>query len=116
MNLLKTFSKAINNSASLTQEYTDQELEYLKLKVFYHLAKISVGLVKKLVLGIVFLLFFFFCSIALSLYLGAVIGSTPIGFLITAGIYLVIGLIMYIRRHGIEKYVVKKLSSNYFQI
>lgn len=46
MKFLKTINKVINDGTSLTKEYTKYELEHLKLKVFYHMAKISVGVGK----------------------------------------------------------------------
>jgi len=113
MRLLKTINEILSDGTSLTKEYADYEMEHLRLKMFYHLAKLSVEVSKNVVIGIVLLLFCFFSSVAFALYLASVTGSTAIGFLIIAIIYLILACITYLQRQRIEKYVVNKLSSNF---
>lgn len=104
----------VSESTLLTKQYVQHEIEYAKLKVFHQVATVSVGLTKTFAIGVCLLIFTLFASIALSLYLGELVGSVAAGFLIVAGIYLLLGFIAYLMRTKIEKFIVNKLSLNFF--
>ena len=116
MSNLKTASGVINESSLLVKDYAEHQYEHMKLKVFYQLSTVSVGLGKQFIIGIFLIMFLFFSSVALALYLGELIGSTAAGFMITSGIYLLVALLAFLARKRIEKFVVNKLSEIYFDL
>jgi hypothetical protein len=109
----KAFS-AIDESSSMAKDYAEREYEHVKLRMFYQLSTVSVGLSKKVIIGVFLIMFLFFSSVSLALYLGEAAGSTAVGFLITSGIYLLAALTAYVARSRIEKYIINKLSKIYF--
>lgn len=78
-----------------TKEWVEGQIAYSKLSGSEKLGKLSGELVVGLILALFICGMLFMCSVALALWLGHVFNSVALGFLSTAGIFLLLGLISY---------------------
>ena len=81
------------------EDYGKTTIELLKLKTIDKSADVVSSLVSQLVIGIILLIFLLFVNIGIALWIGALMGKSYYGFLIVAGIYGLIGLLIYIFRN-----------------
>lgn len=93
----ETFTK-IEELISHAKEYADNRVKGIKFSVAEKSSKIFSGLLAVFVVMFVFLFFAIFAGIAIALLLSAWIGKLYAGFLIVAGIYFLIGLIVWFAR------------------
>jgi len=93
----KAFAKA-EELASAVKEYVDTRLDSVKLSVAEKTSAVLANVLAGMVVALVFVCFIFFGSIALALLLGSWLGAWWLGFLIVAGIYLLLGLITWLAR------------------
>ena len=111
----KVYAK-IEDLADTTKEYINTRVESLKLTVAERASVMIANMVTGMVVAFVFLLFIIFGSIALSFGLGEWIGKTWAGFLIVAGLYLLIGLVVWTAREKIIRLpVMNALIKQLFQ-
>lgn len=92
----RAITDSINQTGNKIQEYVETMAEYFKLRLFKSAMKFSTALVNMLVIGFISFLFLIFISIGGALYLSAVIGNPFAGFLIVAGFYLLVLLLVLI--------------------
>lgn len=76
------------------KEYLDTQVELLKLRAIAKSSRIAGALIVDASKLLLLLIIIFFLSLALGFYLGELLGSYSLGFLSTAGIFLVILLII----------------------
>ncbi|MGB5007361.1 MAG: phage holin family protein [Ferruginibacter sp.] len=93
----KAYAK-IEELADSVKEYVNTRIESTKLTVAEKSSAIIANLAAGMVVAIVFLFFIIFAGIALALVLGEWIGVNWAGFLIVAGIYLLIAIIVWFAR------------------
>lgn len=93
----KTFAK-VEELADNIKEYVNTRIDAVKLNAAERSSSIIANIVAGLIVLAVFMLFFLFCSIALAFGLGGLIGKTWAGFLIVAGLYLIIGIVVWTAR------------------
>ena len=91
--------ETITDSSELGVLYARQELEHMQLKLFYK---------------ILLLMTMTFSSIALALYLGTLLNSTALGFLVVSGMYILLIVTAFLLRRKIEKYIINELAQNFF--
>jgi len=96
------------------KEYGTTSYELLRLKTIDKTAEVSSTIITRILIGLIFFVFFLFGNIALALWLGELLGEVYCGFLCVAGIHLFIWsvLIIFFRkaiRRGINNSVVSKL-------
>jgi hypothetical protein len=84
----KTFT-AFENLATGTKEYINVRLERIKLSTADKVSKIVANFVAAIFIMLAVSLFVIFLGISLGFYLGNVLGSNWLGFLIVAGIYFI---------------------------
>lgn len=96
----KAFEK-IEELADNIKQYVNNRVDAVKLTAAEKSSAIIANLIAGLIVATVFMFFIVFASIALSLLLGNWIGSTWAGFLIVAGLYLLIGIIVWTAREKI---------------
>jgi len=106
----------IKESAALLQDYATKEYEYAHLKLFYHTATLSTIVVKSTLFGVFALVGLAFFSIAMALWIGSLLNSWMLGFLIMGGVFFLGALIIYLMRKRIERYVVQHMSLKYFEL
>jgi len=80
------------------KDYADTRIDLFKLKTINKVSGFLSGLVSALILIAILVLVIFCISIATALLIGEWLGSAYLGFFIIAGIYIIIGLILYSAR------------------
>ena len=113
---MSEFKKMEEFGDSLKQ-YIQLNYDIIKLEVTKKISEIGSSLLGLLLLGITFFLFVFALSMGIGYYLSYLLGDTFSGFLIIAGFYLVLSIILLLSRHSlIEKpirdKIIKKLLSD----
>lgn len=80
------------------KDYTDTRINLLKLKTVNKVSGILSTLLSTLILTVMLVLVIFCISVAFALLIGEWLGSAYLGFFIVAGVYIIIGLILYSAR------------------
>ena len=96
----KTFAKA-EELAEHIKEYVNIRIDSVKLSAAEKSSKLTANIFAALIAAFVFLLFIVFASTALAFVFSKLTGEFYWGFLIVAGIYLIIGLIVWSMRERI---------------
>jgi antibiotic biosynthesis monooxygenase (ABM) superfamily enzyme len=109
---LKEQSENIHKQA---QEYLKSNIAYYKLWGF-KVAMKSTAMVFKFALILLCLsMVLFFCSLAAALAIGKYLDNYPLGFLIVAGFYLLVTVILFlIKNKIIEGTILEKFSEIFF--
>lgn len=84
------------------KEYIKNRKALTKLVIVERISTILAGMITDVLLLILGIFVVFFLSVALGLYLGDVIGSAALGFLIVGGIYALLILIITLLKKNIE--------------
>lgn len=92
-----TYSK-IEELAGSVKAYVNGRVELMKLQVADKSSSVISNLVAGMAVAVVFIFFLVFASTALALVLGEWMGKTWAGFLLVAGFYLVLGIIIWTMR------------------
>lgn len=77
-----------------TKQYIQQQINYLRLDTAERIAKTTSSLITIGIVAVTILVFFIFLSIAFGFYLGALLNSNAVSFLIVAGLYLLLVVIL----------------------
>ena len=98
-----------------TKVYIDSHLAYYKLWGFKVAMKSTTMILKFFLISICLMIFLLFISIAGAIALGEMMDSYSIGFLIVAGIYLVLALLLFLVKDKIvEGPILEKFSEIFF--
>lgn len=110
------FKDHIDEIENEIKQLVDVNKAYFKLYAFKIMAKVLQKLIVIFVLVGTFLGAFFFLSLAAGFYIGELLGDTALGFAIIGAPYLIVGLILFIRRKKIfESAIIKSLSQIFFK-
>ena len=93
----KVFAKT-EELAENIKEYVNARIEAVKLNAAEKSSAVIANIIARLVVTTLFFFFIVFAGISLSLLLGEWIGKTWAGFLIVAGLYLLIGIVVWAAR------------------
>ena len=109
----------IKESAEEVQEKVkdviDSNIAYYKLWLFKVVTKSATVVLKVLLLAFFLVMFLFFSSIALALFLGKMFENNIVGFLLVGVVYLVLMLIVYFLKDKIvESTILKNFSKIFF--
>jgi len=96
----ETFSR-MDDLVNDIKDYINVKLDALKLSVAEKISRIAAAIIAGFVVAVAVLFFVVFISIALGFFLGEILGSTWLGFLIVGGIYLLVGLVTWWARKRI---------------
>ena len=103
---------------SLTAEakaYFATEKAGLTLFVYEKIGKAVGGLVGLIISAIAIVFFVIFASVALALYVGTLVGSSALGFLIVGGLYLLIFVIVhFIARQAIRNSTMLNVINSFY--
>lgn len=91
------------------KEYVNIRYQEAILKVSGIISTVAAKIVAIFIIALVFLLFVIFISVTGGFYFSALLGSREKGFLLLAGIYFIVGLILAIFR---EKLIVGPIRNN----
>lgn len=98
-----------------SKSYLDTNIAYFKLWGFKVTMKSATVILKFIILMLLISLFILFSSIALAIVIGRSLDDYVCGFLIVAGIYLVLGiLVSLIKPKIVEGRVLRKFSDIFF--
>ena len=86
----------VGESIGYIQEFVGQEIESVKLEVAEKLSIASSTVITGVVLATLGGFFIIFIAIALGFYLGSVLQSNALGFLIVSGLFLALLLIIFL--------------------
>jgi len=92
-----TFAR-VEELADTLKEYVNTKIESVKLNAAEKTSAAVANTLAGIIVALVFFFFVIFASVALSLGLGEWIGMTWAGFLIVAGLYLLIGILVWAAR------------------
>lgn len=114
MNIFESIGEKADRATDIGEKYISSSHQYFKLKLFQQLA-FSVSLVAKLIaVGAFIFLGLIFAAVAGALKLGELFENLALGYLSVAGIFLIIGLLIYATRKSINCYIIKKMGSKFF--
>ncbi|WP_170234002.1 hypothetical protein [Bizionia myxarmorum] len=114
MNVFESIGDKTERAADIGEKYIDASREYFKLKLFQQLA-FSVSMVAKLLaVGSLLVLALIFAAFAGAITIGDLLENMALGYLSVAGIFLLIGLLIYASRGSISCYVIKKMGTKFF--
>ncbi|NLN96085.1 MAG: hypothetical protein GX128_07955 [Bacteroidales bacterium] len=110
------FAKVITDMTDSIRKYIEIRLNLAKLDVLEKSAKILSLLLSAIFLFIIFMLFLFFISLTIAKWLGQLMNSDALGYLIIAVIYLISGIIVLrYRRKLFLGSAIKHLSEIFFE-
>ena len=111
----KDLGQYFDSLAAEAKTYFATEKEGLTLFVYEKLGKAVGGLIGLVISAISILFFVIFASVALSLYIGTLIESTALGFLIVGGLYLLIFIIVhFIARQAIRDSTMLNVINSFY--
>lgn len=93
---------SFTGSFQKTKEYVETQLELLKLRAIAESAKIAGAVAVDMTKLLLSLIIVFFLSLALGFFLGELLNSNALGFLVTALIFIIILLVVIARKPKLE--------------
>jgi uncharacterized membrane protein len=91
----KSFTRKIYEQV---EQYAKTTVELYKLKAIHTFADLFAAVATGFIIWVIIFLFILFISFGLAFYLGDVLGGWYYGFFIVAGIYALVGLVIYALR------------------
>lgn len=91
----KSFTGRIYEKA---EQYVKTTIELYRLKAVHTVSDVIATLATSFIIWVIIFLFLLFLSIGTAFYLGELLGKWHYGFFIVAGIYALIGLVIYLIR------------------
>jgi hypothetical protein len=104
--LIKFFK--LDSMANSLTGYLEARMELLKIEIKEDVAKGVSKAVVFVVLAFAFSLFIFFISVGLAYWIGESLG-VPAGFAIVSAVYLLIAIILYVKRDEISQKIEKQV-------
>lgn len=98
-----------------TRAYVESTVQYYKLWGFQFVMKSARTVVKLIVIGFFLMIAFLFGSLAAAIAIGDALDNSALGFLIIAGVYvLLVLLICFLRLRFIERPILRTCSKLFF--
>lgn len=88
--------------------------KYYHLKIFQQIATLSTSFVEMLLVGSLSFFALIFAAISGALALGKYLQSNALGYLIVAGIFILLAILILSFRKRLFAFVLRKLSKTYF--
>lgn len=93
---------SFSGSFQKTKEYIDTQLEILKLKAISKISRIVGAIILDITKLVLTLVIIFFLSLALGFWLGELLNSNALGFLVTGAIFIIILVIVMLLEPKLE--------------
>lgn len=111
----EAFAK-VEEIATHIKDYINVRIDKVKLDVAEKTSSVLANLIAGLMVLLVFLLFFLFVNFSIAYALAEWIGKTWAGFLVVAGFYLLIGVIVWLARQRILRIpIMNKIAESLFK-
>lgn len=108
---------SISETFSKSKQYIETQMELAKLRLVSKASRVVGSLIVDISKVLLILLIVFFLSMALGFYLGEVLESNALGFLVTGGIFLLVVLLIRALEPKIEtlfvNFTIKKVMSKW---
>ena len=88
-------------TVEFAKQYIQQQIDYMRLDTAERIAKTTSSLITIGIIAVTILVFFIFLSIAFGFYLGALLNSYAVSFLIVAGLYFLLVVILIVFKKSI---------------
>jgi uncharacterized membrane protein YdbT with pleckstrin-like domain len=112
---LEKIKESVEEIQEKVKDVIDSNIAYYKLWLFKVVTKSATVVLKVLLLAFFLVMFLFFSSIALALFLGKLFENNIVGFLLVGVVYLVLMLIVYFLKDKIvESTILKNFSKIFF--
>lgn len=115
MSIIKSLDETSSSAAKAGQDYISTTRKYYELKVFQMVSLLSSYVVKCALFGSLLILGFIFMAVAGASAIGEYLGSMALGHLFVGLIFILLGVLVFIGRKIIDKFIIKKLSKTYFE-
>ncbi len=109
---METFAKNKDLLFDKIEKYTNTSIDLIKLNAVEKSADVLSSLTSSIVIFIIFAMFTLFINIGVSLYIGKLLDEHYLGFIIVSTFYLLIGSIMYYKRHSLMKIPLSNMIIN----
>lgn len=113
MSLFESLNNSSESGIDKGKDYVDATYKYLKLKSFHILSLSLSTIIKVLFIGGLAIISLFFFSIALAIYVGEYYNSFSLGCVFVGGLFLLIGIIMYLFRKKIDTIVIENVAKKF---
>lgn len=97
------------------RSYVEHSDEYLRLRIFKVVMHHITGITQVVLIGIGFVFALLFLSFAACLALSDELNSYFSGFIIVGGLYVLLGIMLYVFREKLNAPILKKFSKHYFE-
>lgn len=113
---MSAITNHLNELVQDLRKYFESRIEYAKLDVTEKTVRIISFFITVFLLTLIIFPFFLFLSFALAYFVGQLLNSTALGFLIVAGGFLILGsLVIALRNPLIKKPVLKAMVKMIFE-
>lgn len=97
------------------KDYVETRIDLMKLQAIEKSSDVASSMISRLVVGVIFFLFFIVFNIGLGLLIGDWVDEAWLGFFILAAVYLVAGLVLHASRDKwIKEPVTTKIIRKFF--
>ena len=105
-----------NESKQLVLDYVEARIALLKITIFEKIATVTAVLFSSIIIALVAFFILLFLSISGGLYIGALLNNNSLGFLIIAGFYLLLFIVLIaFRKQLLEKKIADKVIEQLFK-
>ncbi len=112
--MIDNFKENINEVNEQTQNYLKSSVSYYKLKAFKFLMKSITSMAQLLIIGFILVIATLFISLAISAGIGALLDNMFLGFLIVGAFYILVAVIVYLKRGSLERKILEEFSQDFF--
>jgi len=111
---LENTKKDLIEAEVAIRSYLEHSEEYIKLRVFKILTRFFTESLQSILVGLALIISLLLLSFGVSLALCEALDSYYQGFIIVGGFYVLVGLLLYVFKNQINKPIIKKLATIYF--
>ena len=111
----KSISENFSEFSNATQDYIESTINYHKLDLYKKGTKGAVTVSYNLILAFFLLIALLFLSVAASIYIGTLVNSLALGYLIMGVFYLIVMVILaFTLKSKLETLILRKSSKQFF--
>lgn len=115
MDILESLKSTSEDGVDIGEKYIDASYKYNKLKAFQILTYTTSSLTKLFLIGSLLSSGLLFMSVAVAIVLGDYFNNLSLGYLSVGFILLIVGLIIFSLRKFIDKKIIIKMSTQFFE-
>ncbi len=113
-NLFESINNTSDKAVDIGEKYLKDTQEYYRLKIFQQLTESVSMMAKVLAIGGLLFIGLLFLALAAAIALGDLVDNRALGYVIVAGGFFLIGIVLYLQRSIINQKIILKLSPKFF--